>query len=301
MIPYVGELAALLTSLLFAATSTFFTLASRRVGSVVLNRTRLVVAVLLVTAAHLLIQVPLPFQAAPERWLWFTLSGLAGLVLGDAFLYQAFVWIGPRLTMLMMALHPAIAILLAWLFLGESLTLVQLFGIALTLSGVAWVVTDRAAPVDQPAADRRQYLLGLLYGLGAATGQASGLVLARPGLADGFPALSGTLIRMFTAAIFLWAYTLLRRQVRPTLQTLASRPQALRYILAGSITGPFLGVTFSLFAIQNAEVGVASTLMALPPVILLPISRFIFKEQLGWRAITGTLLAIAGVGVLFLV
>lgn len=51
---------------------------------------------------------------------------------------------------------------------------------------------------------------------------------------------------------------------------------------------------------KHAEVGVASTLMALPPVIVLPISYFIFKEKVGWQAIAGTLLAIAGVAVLFL-
>ncbi len=298
---YTGEFAALLTSLLFSTTSTFFTLGGRQVGSLVLNRTRLVLAVILVTLAHLLLRISLPFQAPAERWFWLALSGVLGLVLGDAFLFQAFVWIGPRLSMLLMALHPAIATLLAWAFLGETLTPSQLFGIALTLSGIAWVVTERGASANQPEADRKQYLLGLLFGLGAAAGQASGLVTAKPGLAGDFPALSGTLIRMLTATTILWGYTLLRGQAGATLRTLASRPQAIRYILAGSFTGPFLGVTFSLLAVQNAKVGIASTLMALPPILLLPIGRFLFKEKIGGRAIVGTLLAVAGVGVLFLV
>jgi len=42
------------------------------------------------------------------------------------------------------------------------------------------------------------------------------------------------------------------------------------------------------------------TLMALPPVIILPVSYFLFKEKIGWQAILGTILAIAGVAVLFL-
>jgi drug/metabolite transporter (DMT)-like permease len=61
-----------------------------------------------------------------------------------------------------------------------------------------------------------------------------------------------------------------------------------------------LGVLSSLFAVQHAEIGVASTLMALPPVIILPISYFVFKEKIGWQAILGTVLAIAGVAILFL-
>lgn len=41
-------------------------------------------------------------------------------------------------------------------------------------------------------------------------------------------------------------------------------------------------------------------LMALPPVIILPVSYFVFKEKIGWQAIAGTTLAIAGVAILFL-
>jgi drug/metabolite transporter (DMT)-like permease len=71
-------------------------------------------------------------------------------------------------------------------------------------------------------------------------------------------------------------------------------------IAVGALVGPVLGVSASLLAVQQAEIGVASTLMALPPVILLPISYFIFKEKLGWQAMFGTVLAITGVAILFL-
>ena len=72
-------------------------------------------------------------------------------------------------------------------------------------------------------------------------------------------------------------------------------------IALGALVGPLLGVSASLFAVQHAEIGVASTLMALPPVIVLPISYFVFKEKIGWQAIAGTILAIIGVAILFLV
>ena len=39
-------------------------------------------------------------------------------------------------------------------------------------------------------------------------------------------------------------------------------------------------------------------LMALPPVIILSISYFVFKEKVSWQAVVGTLIAIAGVAVL---
>jgi drug/metabolite transporter (DMT)-like permease len=69
----------------------------------------------------------------------------------------------------------------------------------------------------------------------------------------------------------------------------------------GTMAGPFLGVWLSLVAIQNTSVAVASTLMSLAPIILLPVGKLIFKERIGWRAIVGTVVAVSGVAMLFLV
>ncbi len=295
-----GELAALLTSLCFTGTSVTFTLAGREVGSVVVNRTRLVLAVFFLGLAHPLLGLPLPWGAEVSRWVWLGLSGFIGLVLGDAFLFQAFVWIGPRLTMLMLSLAPVLAAILAWLFLGEHLTLRQVVAIALTVGGTAWVVLEGGdnAPPSEPGI---RFGRGVLFGLGAAIGQAVGLILAKEGLRDGFPALSGTLMRMAVAMLILWGWAFLRGEAAATLETLRRRPQAARYLLWGSIFGPSLGVTLSLYAVQHAPVGIASALTSLPPVFLLPVGYFFFKERFGWGAVAGTLVAIAGVAMLFLV
>lgn len=320
MTQLIGELAALSTSLLFSTTSTFFTLAGRRVGSVVVNRTRLVLATLWLSLAHLaLYRTFLPLEAAPARWFWLALSGVIGLVLGDAFLFQAFIWIGPRLSMLMMSLAPILATLVAWVFLGETLRPGQVAGILITVAGIAWVLRDRPQFPGTPSGivppagaktevqseaqpmEQHNRLRGVLFGLGAATGQALGLITAKLGLFGEFSALSGTLIRMLSATVVLWAITFLFRQARATFQTLAAQRKAVLFLLAGSLTGPFLGVTLSLVAVQNTEVGVASTLMALPPVFLLPISRIVFGEKFGLTAVLGTLVAMFGVALLFLV
>ena len=69
---------------------------------------------------------------------------------------------------------------------------------------------------------------------------------------------------------------------------------------AGGALGPLFGVWLSLVAIDLAPIGIATTLMALPPVFLLPIGRFVFGERITAHAIFGTFVALAGVALLFL-
>jgi len=296
---YLGELAALGTALCWSATATFFTLAGQKVGSVVVNRIRLLLAVMFLMATHwLLLGTLLPLTIERERWLWLVLSGVIGLVVADSFLFQSYVWIGPRLGSLLMSLSPVVSALLAWLVLAENLAASQIAGIALAIGGIMWVILDRNGPV-RTSEDRRRYLWGILFGLGAATGQAIGLITAKKGLGGDFPALSGNVIRMLAAATTLWGITFFQGQAGATVQRLTNQRQAVLNIVGGAFFGPFLGVWLSLIAIQLTQVGVASTLMALPPIFLLPISHFVFKEELGWAAILGTLVAMVGVAILF--
>ena len=294
-----GALAAVATALVWAFSSTAFTLASLRAGAMAVNRVRLLMAVGWLVAAHALLQVPLPLHADGERWLWLGASGIVGLVLGDGCLFQAFVWIGPHLSMLLLSTAPALASLGAWWFLGEALSAGQLLGILVTMGGVAWVVQARDGGSGRCGPDRR-YVLGILCGLGGAAGQAGGLILAKQGAAGGFPALSVTLMRMLAATATLWLYTALRGQIRETLGRYSGDRPAWGYTLAGSFLGPFLGVTLSIVAIQHSAVGIASTLMALPPVFLLPLCFLVFRERVGWQAVLGTGVTLAGVALMFL-
>lgn len=297
----IGGLAALGTSILWAATSTFFTFASRELGSVAVNRVRLLLATLFIAITHWAINgVLLPIDAKPEAWFWFVLSGVIGLVLGDAFLFQAFVWIGPRLSMLLMSLAPVISMIFSWIFLAEQLTLLQVLGIGITVLGVSTVILDRGKP-NETEGQNRHYLKGLLFGLGGAVGQALGLVTSKVGLNAGLSPLSGNLIRMFSAAVIMWSLALVMNQAKATLDSVWHSRRARSFLFFGALAGPFLGVWLSLVAIQHTSVGIASTLMSLPPIFLLPVGMIIFKERIGWRAVVGTVLAVSGVAMLFLV
>jgi len=235
----------------------------------------------------------------PTRLFWLSLSGIIGLVIGDAMLFQALVWVGPRISMLLMSLSPIFAGLTSWVVLGEPLSAFQLLAIMVTIGGVVWVIWERG-PNKPQSSQHRSYLRGILYGLGGALGQALGLVASKLGLYGEFSALSGTLIRMITAALIMWALALIQGQALATVKQIQRNRQALSLIIGGAFFGPFLGVWLSLVAVQRAKIGVASTLMSLSPIVLLPISYFVFKERISLSKVLGTIIALSGVAMLFL-
>lgn len=296
---FLGEIAALATSFFFALTALIFTAAGRVVGSQITNRVRLIFALLyLVLLNGIFFREPLPFSAGSTRWFWLSLSGVIGLTLGDAFLFQSFISLGARLgTLLLLGLAPIFGSILAWLFFGETLTLWQISGMLLTLAGIAWVVFSYEEPPNTPRGHTRR---GVLFGVLAGLGQAVGLVLSRQGMAGDFPPFQANAIRMLAATLSIWLWTVMTGQADKTIKELQGKPRVIGLLALGALVGPVLGVSSSLLAIQHAEIGVASTLMAMTPVLLLPVSYFVLKEKIGWQAILGTVLAIAGVAILFL-
>lgn len=253
-------------------------------------------ALILIMFAHLLIQGQLiPLHATASRWFWFGLSGIIGFSIGDTLLFRSFVLIGPRLSMLMMALAPIFGTIIAWIFLAEVLKPIQILAIIITLAGIACVIRERKS---EDAEYKRDWT-GLLCGVGAALGQALGLIISKKGLADGFPALSGNFIRVLFATVSLWIMTTIMGRVPSTFQRLSNK-KAVALLSGGVLFGPFLGVWLSLIAVQQTYVGTASTLMALPPIILIPLSHWVFKEKISIGAIIGTIIALSGVVLIFL-
>ncbi len=294
----IGELAGLTASFLFAFTAVIYTNAGRAIGSQNANRLRLIFALLYLLALNWFwFGEPLPFSAGSSRWLWLGASGVVGLALGDAFLFQAFVCIGARLGSLLLSLAPIFGAFIAWAVFGETLTPLQIIGVALTVAGVSWVVASHKESQDVP---RRNARRGVLFGLLSALGQAGGMVLSRQGMAGDFPPFQAGAIRMAAAAAFIWIFAAFQGEARSTLDSARKHISQTGMIALGAMLGPVLGVTASLLAVQRAEVGVASALTALQPVMLLPIMRFVFHEEIGWQAVVGTLLAACGVAALFL-
>ncbi len=301
--PRIGELAALGTALCFTITAASFEAAGRRVGSLSVNLIRLVLGFAFlsiwggVTRGQVL---PLDFPAV--SWAWLAASGFIGFALGDLFLFRAFVVIGSRVSMLVMSAVPPLTALLGWVLLGEVLSAVQIFGMTLTVGGITLVVLhrpSRGGGTGSPALPHsgREWF-GVLLAFGGAVGQALGLVLGKIGMADLDP-FAATQIRVIAGTVgFVAIFTVMRRWGR--IGDAVRHGSAMKRIATGSFFGPFLGVSLSLLAVQRTATGIASTIMAIVPVLIIPVAVFLFRERVTPREIFGAIIAVGGVAVMFL-
>ncbi len=293
--PYIGEISALVTACLWSVSSFMFAFASARVGSVQVNINRIILAAIILFLVVVVSGIDYSLSSSQLQYL--IISGIVGLVIGDSFLFKCYQLIGARLGMVLMSLVPAISAILAWIFLNEIITPLGIAGMFVTIFGVVIVVTDRAHGSIKNGLNK----LGVLSGFLGAAGQASGLVLAKFAFAEGYiNGFVASFTRLSSAGIIILIGGILLRRYRNPLKTYRNEIPALKATIAATVIAPVLGVTLSLVAIEFTKVGIASTLMALVPIIMLPISKYYYKEKLSVRAISGAFIAVAGVIILFL-
>ena len=315
MIERAGELAGLATSALWVVSSLAFAAAGQRMGATRLNLLRSLLAAALLLLLHWFLKAnPWPTIGANRTW-YLGISGLLGLAIGDQFLFAGYVLVGARTTTLLMTLAPAVAASLSWIVFGQTMSLQAIVGMLITLLGVLWVAAER--PHATSHISSAQQIKGVWFGAGAALCQGVGMVLASNGLRGDIDALSGQTVRMSAGAlgIIVIAFIVSRmnqaqrnasarsldetKNTAPNItRTHALTSAAIVAMVIGTLTGPILGVWCSLYALQKLEVGIATTLMSLVPVMILPVTRITEGRWPSTRAILGALIAVAGVAVL---
>jgi drug/metabolite transporter (DMT)-like permease len=298
--PYLGEIASLFTAMCWSANAVLFAKAGRRVGSSTVNVIRIGMALLVMVLLHLtLVGTLFPASAGLVRFAWLGVSGLIGFALGDALLFEAYVLLGARLTVLVYTTWPVFAAVMAWGMLGQSMGLPKVCAMVVTLGGIALVVLEKSRANPGQARPLR-FTLGLVLALGGAIGQAVGFIFSKFGMAGGFSPISANLIRVAAGALALWTWQSLRGELVPNFRKLKDT-HATTLIALGALSGPVIGVVLSLYAINHARyLGVASTIMSLSPVMILPFAVFVEKERVGFWAIVGTVVSIGGAAAMFL-
>ena len=294
---HLGEIAALATALCWTITAVSFEAAGKKVGSISVNLIRLIIAFILISIYNLFSRgMIFPIDASSSTWLWLTFSGIIGFVIGDLFLFQAYVEVGARVAMLIMSTVPPITAVAGFLIMGEKITLLGLAGMIITIAGIAHVIltknpSNKKVSLSHPTK-------GLAYSFIGALGQAFGLVFSKLGMGSYDP-FASTQIRIIAAIIgFSIVITVLKKWGE--LIVAVKDRRAMKYISIGSLFGPFLGVSLALLAVQHATTGIVSTITSITPILLIPVSIIVFKERIFKREIFGAVITMLGISLLFI-
>ena len=305
-----GEIISLVVAVSWTATALFAEIATKRVGQLTMNVARMIASLILLGATlWIFTGSPLPLYADQTTWMWLSLSGFVGYVLGDYCLFNSYIVIGSRFGQLFMTLASPFAALAAWILLGETLSWTALLGMFVCMSGIGMSVLYRG---DEKHVHFKLPLRGILLGIGAGAGQGVGLVLSKVGMAhysELVPAtdematnlipFASTMMRAVMGLIafsIAMAYT---RQFHKLPQIVHDR-KAFFAGMGAVILGPFIGVSLSLMAVQMAPAGVAQTLMSLTPIFILLPSKWLYKTRITPLEVIGAIIAVAGASLLFL-
>jgi len=297
----IGELAAFGTAICWTISAVFFDTASRRIGTIAVNFYKVCVAFVLLTLVSTATRgLPFPIDASVRTWVWMSASGLVGFVIADFFLFNAYVMIGSRTAMLFLSLSPPISALLGFLTLGEVMPPIGLAGMALVCAGIAAAVLGRRSdPLVKNPKDGPPLVKGYIFAFLAAIGQSAGMILTKMGAAN-YDTVAGTQIRVLAGILGFGIFALISGNGRKVFVQAARDGAGMRGMAVGSVFGPFLGVTLSVFALQNTLTGTVSTLIGLTPVLILPPSILFLKQKASVWEILGAVLAVGGTVVFFL-
>lgn len=305
---YLGELISIGVAFSWTATALLSEFGSKRLGNLTLNVLRMALALLFSMAMFWVVTgVPLPSGGTMEAYGWLLLSGLVGYVIGDFCLFQCYIIIGSRYGQLFMTLAPLAAAFMAWMTLGQEMTMMSIVAMVVTLFGIGISVLGRG---ERHKVALKLPINGVLFAIGAALCQGIGLVLSKIGMdhyetstvAD-MPSwmipFSANFFRCIAGIVGFTVLLYFHEGFSPLRDALHDR-KGLSVATATTIFGPFVGVAFSLMALQYTAAGIASTLMAMTPIIILLPSYWLFHTKITWRAVLGAVISVIGVSLFFL-
>ena len=308
---YLGELISLGVAFSWTIAALASEVGSRRLGVFVMNVWRMGVALLLsALLMWLTLGSPYPVYAGGQAWAWLLASGVVGYFFGDWCLFNSYLTIGSRMGQLFMTLAPMFTAISAWVMLGQTLSWTALLAMGVTMTGIAISVLGRN---QEHHVALNLPLKGILFGIGAGLGQGVGLVLSKIGLdhyvadvpatllpsVEDFLPFGSNMIRCVAGFVCFYAWLLLSGHGGRMRESLKEH-RGLLAMLVAVFSGPFIGVGFSLMAVQYTAAGIASTIMATTPIIILLPSKWLFHQPITARTVVGAVISMVGVSLFFL-
>jgi drug/metabolite transporter (DMT)-like permease len=296
MMVLVGEIAAFGTACLWGLSTFMHTDAAKLMGArfLTLFRMPLVVFYNLCLAGLFGISWSLP----GDSLFWLIFSGVLGLGIADTLLYEGCTRIGARLGSIIWQLTPCVTALIAYFFLGETLSIHNIVGMAVVMGAVLYVITEKDRS-RQDHSDPVEWRRGILLTLLSMITLACSHVCIRKGLSYGVDPLMGCIVRAVAAAIVSWSIVVFLRRTHYVIDQLRSSRNALSIVLVASFFGTTIGNWLALVAMKYAKAGIAATLIGMSPLAVIALTSMRERRCPTLRVVFGSLVACAGSALMF--
>ena len=292
---YKGELISLLVTFLWTVTAMASEVASKRLSPLGLNIIRMFLSLVFLSILMWVVcGRPFPQDADAETWMWL--------------LFNSYLLIGSRFGQLFMTLAPAAAAIFGFILLGEQMSVLAVVGMLVTMFGIGLSVLSKGG--GHRRLSLKLPLKGILFGIGAGLGQGIGLVFSKVGMThyetlittpealDLMP-FSSTFIRAVTGFVGFSLVMFFTRRTRQIASVCRDR-RGIAFAFLATLMGPFLGVSLSLMATLYTSTGIAQTIMAMTPILILLPSWYFFRQKITILEIIGALISVMGVMLFFI-
>jgi uncharacterized membrane protein len=227
------------------------------------------------------------------------LSGFVGIFLGDTFLFYTLDRVGPRRNSILFSMAAPIALFLNFFFLHHSIGMIPLIGCFGVVVGViiAIIYGKQASQLHIWERVKKPLWLGVVTGLLAATGQAVGIIIAKPAMESGADPLAASALRVGVAAILLIIMG------RFPIKFFHARDKAdfktIVMTCFSGFLGMAVGMTLLLVALKDGDAGIVTTLSSTIPIMVLPLIWLKTRQRPAGPAWLGAFVAVSGIYLIF--
>ncbi len=284
-----GEIFALCCALVWAMAVILLKRSGEKTGPFALNLFRVSFSMPLLVITLLIVRGTLYFPAPPTHYLILIASGIIGIAAADTLFHMSLNRIGASLTAIVESFYPLITAGLALVIINERLQLIDLFGMAMVMSGILF--SSRMDPMA--GRTRRELLQGFAFGLGHITLLSIGIVMIKPVLRDA-PVLWATSVRQLAALVVLHAYAFCSPKRRLYWRSL--RPsKSWKFLVPAAFLGSYLALLLWIASMKYTLVGISAILTQSTMIFILIFAAIFLNEPLTRRKIISALLAFGGV------
>ena len=301
-----GYIVAFSAMFLSAMSSFPFTKAVREWGAMAVNHYRLVVSVIVLTILCIIINklsvADLFTGPTAKQWIFIGTSGILGLIVGDYLGYQAMAILGARVSSIFNTIAPGAALTFGFLLLNESISLIGMAGIAISIAGVIWFLSGGKSNESPPALKHGSLRKGIISGTLAGICQGTNIVFSKMGFNDATYALTPlhvTWMRMLTAMVVYFTITTIRGRLKSDVINVIREGKGLIANLTfATLWGTVLSIVLLMWSITLCKVAVVQTIVSLVPIVVVPMSFILYKERITAKTIVAAIISVCGVFIL---